>query len=433
MPVGEVVIELGDDWDAPPPAARPALSPHLPRAACAALLAAGTLFGITASTQPQPPSLTEIAVLPDRARQVQIAGAALITSSDARLTVYDLADGEMRWSVPSDGISSMPLVTSRWVIWQASGFLGTSVNVTPGESWTFLSTPEMRVYDLVTGEQRMAAAMVVSRRGDRTLMFEPVVSAAPIEFHDHDTLELRWMLARPYAFQIDTERQAVYTATKDGRYFEYDLVTGAVRRSGRLSTPPTGERCELNVRDGEFQLVETPMSNRISEEGTSEIWFERATLEVLAAPTWEQQPDICGEQWCVRVDSSDRSVLDKETGAVWDLPDGRYLLGSAAGLLMTAHRDGEIGAQVIGVVDRRTGRVLRQLGGWSVAVEPGTQARVLLRPARVGDHVHVGVLTPDGVRVLGDLPFAPTSCAVRNDVLACADSRGLIHLVRLRG
>jgi hypothetical protein len=142
-------------------------------------------------------------------------------------------------------------------------------------------------------------------------------------------------------------------------------------------------------------------------------------------------PWSCGPNLCLSGVTGDMTALDPATGASrWTIESWQAPGGDLGGGRMLAFRGG--GLEHAGIIDSSTGRLLGDLGNWTVV--NGPDAHLAARPIGDGSRsTWIGVVDPVRamVRPVGMLAGLRTGgCISRGDLLVCPTTDAKVRVWR---
>ncbi|GIF97976.1 outer membrane protein assembly factor BamB family protein [Catellatospora citrea] len=432
---GPAVIDLGAGWREPD---QHLDEPRQWRTRSLALVLAVALTAALGGAAVNRPGLTEFArVTLDtdvHDGRYSIVGDVVLVPDRGNLSAYELRDGSRRWRVPAPGLVSQPFVT-------ATAEAGVAV-LEQAETGTGVLT---RVVDLADGATLWRSSAVVVPVDDVAVEYpvmpDPaeIAAGAPLPPADLRVFDLRsgqvrWRLRGDVA-TVDLAARTGWAISATGAVTAYDLRDGQARSTGTLRLPE-GRVYAASAADGVLALGIAQGDSLFEEH------FETATFEAIdqSSPLWARTD--CGPSWCALAaqpggEEADPVVVDRADGQVrYRLPANSHGTPSAAGLLVfTSDLDQPLRSGLAVLQDPVTGRVLRDLAGWTrpdLQPYPPIFLTREVGPAGAG-RLQIARLTPDGLRLLTELPFRVRGCAFAEHALVCVHDGNQLTFWRLRG
>ncbi|MPZ25245.1 MAG: PQQ-binding-like beta-propeller repeat protein [Micromonosporaceae bacterium] len=386
-------------------------------------LAGGLVLAlVSGSAAPLPDRVSIPLPTGDDSRFDIIGNLAFVAESRTRWGAYDLATGARRWSLERPDADRVGLVAIGGVLVDHRSGFGRGLDPDTGDGlWSGAAqdragSSSWSIFQAVAG----AGVGVVTGHHWST----PDGLAHRFYGVDLVTGQVRWEAVPDAAVRVRLVGQPplVVSVATDGWVQLRSLRTGAVRAGRRL---PAGTGDQLTVAGDRLVLAtEGPagMVLRGYPLGTLADGWERVVPPPPTGGRW-QPVQRCGSMVCVG--ALDRVVVDPMTGRVaWTIDAGRRRLVQPVGdRFLAFDRRGELS----GLLDARTGRLIRSLAGWRAAL-PGEAAGpgaardrlVLTRPAP-GPRTRVVALdlTSATLADLGELPGRPERCQPYDGGLVC--------------
>lgn len=429
------VIDLGAGWREPDQRLD---EPWRWRARSLALVLAVALTAALGGAAVNPRGVTEFArVTLDtdvHDGRYSIVGDVVLVPDKGNLSAYELRDGSRRWRVPAAGLVSRPFVTAT-----------AEANVVVLEQVEAGTGVQTRVVDLSDGATLWRSSAAVASVDDVAVEYavmpdpEEIARGGPLPPVDLRVFDLRsgqvrWRL-RGDAAAVDLAARTGWAISATGAVTAYDLRDGQVRRTGTLRLPE-GRVYAATADDGVLTL------GIVHGDALFEERFETATFEAIdqSSPLWARKG--CGPSWCAVAtapdgDQAETVVVDRVRGQVrYRLPPYSHGTPSAAGLLVfTNDLDQPARSGLTVLQDPVTGRVLRDLAGWTqpeVQPYPPVFLTREVGPAGAG-RLQIARLTPGGLQPLTELPFRVRGCAFAEHELVCLHDGNQLTFWRLRG
>lgn len=292
----------------------------------------------------------------------------------------------------------------------------------------------IEAFDLQTGESlwrlrgwnaHFMGDFIVLRTGDR------------IQVYAKDGPRLLWSAVSEDWYHLDQQRQSLLVLGPGGVLAEYDLATGEQLRSAMVGIALGSTHDFIRVSWDSIAFVS------VSSDALVETLLDRETLRPIPGGRakwreWREWRD-CGTVICaLEHPSGQPSIVDKKTGAVlWSSEPWHRVVPVSTGLLILGPLD-NLSEQwrVLDLVDTRRNS-LASLWGWVALVnesygrdgEPIQVDPILLKPS--AGRTEVSLLTPTGVRSLGNLPSKLNNCAYEEHLLVCKAANNLTEVWRI--
>ena len=240
--------------------------------------------------------------------------------------------------------------------------------------------------------------------------------------------DLIWSVPPTRVNAVDPATDTLATLTDEGLFTEYQLSTGAVRRSARLRLPHVASAGQEELTMRLFPDRVSLRANQYSPEQIEQvISYDRATLQPALLSLVDQVLGLqeCGPVLCAS--TFERVyILDKDSlTELWRARPDDFPTWTNGGLLLQSNEPR--------LVDERTGRTLVDISGWEIVyTRPGFYEKptfaLLIR--RVAQRTYVARLKPQAIDVLGAIPQGLRECQADDDVLLCKTDDGKTALWR---